>query len=232
VCYEPILNRLDRVSPHRFLEGVKMPPRAHPRLARSRAQSHRMQVTSQPNAAKTVKSSRRIGWVSLVIALLAAAWLLLPLRVSKPELNQLVALASLEVAFVAAGIACLTLFHRGWARVLGVATFAILTTLYPGILVLSMVGGGPLTGHEVVASVPLKGSRVVAHRLNGGATMDYSIRITHELPILPGIIVARDLHQEPHGREASLTVTEPDLVSVSVNDGKPREFALRRYVLF
>jgi hypothetical protein len=169
---------------------------------------------------------------SLILAIMATAWLLLPLRVSKPEINELVALGAVEVAFVAAGIAWLTLFHRWWARILGAVAFTILATLYPGILVLSMVGGGPLTGHEVVASVPLKRSRVVAHRLNGGATMDYSIRITHELPILPGIIVARDLHQEPHGREASLTVTEPDLVSVSVNDGKPREFALRRYVLF
>lgn len=175
---------------------------------------------------------RRIGMASLILALLATAWLLLPLRVSKPETNQLVALGTLEVAFVAAGITCLTLFHRWWVRLLGAAPFAILAVLYPGILALSMVGGGPLTGHEVVASARHRGSRVVAYRLNGGATTDYSIRITHELPILPGIIVARDLHQEDHGREASLTVTGPDLVSVSINDGKPREHALRRYVAF
>ncbi len=190
-------------------------------------------MPSRPNAApETMKSRRRIGTASLILALMAAAWLLLPLRVAKPEANQLVALGTLEMAFIAGGIACLTLFHRGWARLLGAAPFAILAVLYPGILVLSMVGGGPLTGHEVVASVPLKGTRVVAYRLNGGATTDYSIRITHELPILPGIIVARDLHREPHGREASLTVTKPDLVSVSINGGKPRELELRRYVVF
>ncbi len=179
-----------------------------------------------------MKSRRRIGIASLVVAILATAWLLLPLRVSKPEINELVALGTLEVAFVAAGIACLTLFHRLWARILGAAPFAILAVLYPGILALSMVGGGPLTGHEVVASVPLKGTRVVAYRLNGGATTDYSIRITHELPILPGIIVARELHREYHGYSASLTVPGPDLVSVSINDGKPKEHALRRYVVF
>jgi hypothetical protein len=112
---------------------------------------------------------RRIGIASLVVALLATAWLILPLRVSKLEINELVALGTLEVAFVAAGIACHALFRRWWVRILGAAPFTILDLLYPGILALSMVGGGPLTGHEVVASVPLNGTRVVAYRLNGGA---------------------------------------------------------------
>jgi hypothetical protein len=168
----------------------------------------------------------------LALALMATAWLLSPLRIAKPEINDLVALGTVEVAFISAGASFLLLPHRWWVRIFAASPFAILAVLYPCTLALSMVGGGPMIQHEVVASVPLNGSRVVAYRRNGGATTDYSIRITHEMPILPGIIAARNLHHQNHGYRASLAVTGPDLISVSINDGEPKEHPLRKHVVF
>ncbi len=179
-----------------------------------------------------MKARRRIGMACLVLALMATAWLLSPLRIAKPEINDMVALSTVEVAFIAAGASLLLLPHRWWVRILAASPFALLAVLYPCTLALSMVGGGLLSEHEVVASVPLNGSRVVAYKINGGATMDYFIRITHEMPILPGIIAARNLHHQNHGYRASLAVTGPDLISVSINDGEPKEHPLRKHVVF
>ena len=175
---------------------------------------------------------RRIGIGLLALALMATAWLLLPLRIADPKINEGVALGAIEVAFIAAGASFLMRPYRWWVRILAASPFAILGLLFPCALVLSMVAGGLLSPHEVVASVPLNGSRVVAYRSGGGATTDYVIRITHEMPILPGIISARILQQEYHGYRASLVVTGPNLISVSINDGEPKEHTLRKYVVF
>lgn len=174
----------------------------------------------------------RIGKTSAAIALLATAWLLLPLRFSPPETNQVVALCAIEVAFIAAAAAIIILANRIWVRAVAAGPLVLFAGLYPCFLALSMVGGGPLKGYEVVDSVILTSSRVVAYRTNGGATTDYGIRVSQEMPVLPGIIVARDLHNGNHEYRAALNVLNADLVSVSINGGKPIEYKLRRFVYF
>jgi hypothetical protein len=53
--------------------------------------------------------------------------------------------------------------------------------IFPLLILLSMIAGGPIVAFEILDSVQLQHSKVVAYRLNGGATTDYAIRVSQEL---------------------------------------------------
>ena len=89
-----------------------------------------------------------------------------------------------------------------------------------------------MIGYEVVDAVRLQRSRVVAYRTNGGATTDFGIRITHEMPVLPGVILVRDLHKGSHESTAALKVLRPGIVEATINKRVPVEYAVRPSVYF
>jgi len=179
---------------------------------------------------------RSVGRISFWSGLAGIAWLILPLRLANPELNQATGLGVAWLVIIAFGLAGLILPERTWARLACSIPFAVLAFFYFAGLILSMVGGGPLSGYELVDSTVLPHSTVKAYRINGGATTDYAIRITHEMTILPGIVVARDLHRGPHGSTASLTQSTPGTVTVTINSGRPNAVTLalpvRSFVYF
>jgi hypothetical protein len=91
--------------------------------------------------------------------------------------------------------------------------------------------GGPFVGYEAIASLELRNSRVVAYRVNGGATTDYAIMIVQELPVFPGIVLIKDLHHGYHEYNATLKPGEVNGVIVSI-DGKASEYRVRSFVYF
>jgi hypothetical protein len=74
-------------------------------------------------------------------------------------------------------------------------------------------------------------STVIAYRTNGGATIDYGITIVQEMPVVAGIVLAKDLHNGYHEYAASLKVTGPDSI-LAIIDNDPKEFRVRPFVYF
>jgi hypothetical protein len=184
-----------------------------------------------------MKTLRTLGWISLVIALLGIAWLRLPLRVSDPSLNQAIAVSTVWAVLVGSCLAGAILPRRNWVRITSAAPPGILAVGYPLLPFVSLVGGGPLRGYEVLDSIKLPASEVVAYRTNGGATTDYQILISHLMPIILGVLLVRDLHRGNHEYSAALALTESGTIRATIEGGRPiteyvNEYRLRRYVVF
>jgi hypothetical protein len=172
-----------------------------------------------------------IGRVCFVAAFVGIAWLSLPFRVANPELNQIVTLFSLWFVLICLCLACACLPNRKWIRIIGSIPFAICAVLLPLALVITMVGGGPITGYEILDSLELPHSTIIAYRTNGGATTDYGIRIVQEMSVFPGLVFAKNLHDGYHEHTATLKALQPDSVQAIINE-KPIEFYIRPYVYF
>jgi hypothetical protein len=74
-------------------------------------------------------------------------------------------------------------------------------------------------------------STVIAYRTNGGATPDYGIIVTQEMPVVAGIVLAKDLHRGYHEYAAILKVTEPDSI-LAIIDNTPKKFRVRPFIYF
>ena len=109
--------------------------------------------------------------------------------------------------------------------------FFLVALVFPLLLLVSMVAGGPVAGFEVLDSLELQHSRVVAYRINGGATTDYAIKIVQELPVFPGIVLAKDLHNGYHEYSATLRPAKVNSVLVIIN-GAASEYTVRNFVYF
>jgi len=175
--------------------------------------------------------TKRIGAISLATSIILIGWLLLPFRIADPELDQVVTLLSCWVATVALAITCACLPNRTWLRLLGALPFSLLALALPGLVFLGMVGGGPISSYEALDSVELDHSTVIAYRTNGGATTDYGITIVQELPVVAGIVLAKNLHSGYHEYDATLKVTGPNLILATIDDA-PKEFRVRSFVYF
>jgi hypothetical protein len=175
--------------------------------------------------------AKRIGSSSLMASIVLIAWLLLPVRVANPELNQIVTLLSFWAVLIGLAIACACLPNRTWIRILGALPFSLLALAFPVLIFLSMVGGGPISGYEILDSVKLDHSTVIAYRTNGGATTDYGITIVQEMPVVAGIVLAKDLHSGYHEYAAILKVTGPDSI-LAIIDNNPKEFRVRPFIYF
>lgn len=171
------------------------------------------------------------------IASIGIAWLLLPVRAADPALNDIVALAVVWVVLLSLCFAGAVLPNRMWKRIALATPFGFTVVAYPVALVLSMISGGPFRAYEVMDSVSLATSEVIAYRVNGGATVDYRIRISHQRTLLPGIILFRDLHNGYHEYSARLRLTDSNTIQSAIRVGLPmldtvEEYRLREHVVF
>lgn len=159
----------------------------------------------------------------------------MPLRLEDPVYNQLVSFATVWAAVLCSLIASVTLL-RGLLRIVFAVPLGLLSVGYVGALSLSTIAGGPLTGYEVLSRVEFPHSAVVAYRTNGGATTDFGVRVWHTMRLVPGVILARQLHSGYHEYAASLEIIAPHSVRATINGGRPpndyvKEYRLRRFVV-
>ncbi len=180
------------------------------------------------NGGADSKRMRRIGFG---VGVIGAAWLLLPLRIKQPEVNQLIDIILFWSVLVSFGFGTACLPVRKWLRAVGSIPFFLGAALFSLLMLLSLVAGGPIVGYEVLDSIELEHSKVVAYRLNAGATTDYSIQVSQELTIFPGVIVAKDLHTGYHEYTASLKALPSSSVVATIN-GVPSEYTIHSFIYF
>lgn len=183
-----------------------------------------------------MKALRRIAFSLLAIAFLGIAWMLVPLRISNPELNQITSLLVIWLVLVGLCIASAILPRRIWLRIALATPFGILAGAYPLLLFGSMLAGGPLKSYEILSSISLPSSKVIAYRTNMGATTDYHILISHEMPLVPGFVLVRDLHHGYHEYLVTLLLSQSGTIKATFQ-GLPvekyvEEYTPRRYVIF
>lgn len=84
---------------------------------------------------------------------------------------------------------------------------------------------------EPIASLSVSGSRLRVYRTNGGATTDFGIVVRHEMTLLPGLLLVRNIFDEYHVAEASLRSVGPNRVEVRTAHGAA-VVELRPFVYF
>ena len=94
---------------------------------------------------------------------------------------------------------------------------------------ISTLAGGPIGGFEVLESADLSPSRVVAYRINGGATSDYAIRVVQEMSVFPGIVLIKDLDSGHEGYTATIRLGKGGSVLVTI-DSKTTEYIVRDWI--
>jgi hypothetical protein len=185
-------------------------------------------------------SRRQVGICSLIVGLVALAWLVLPLRIADPELNQIASLLFTWLVPLSLGAASFLLPRRRWLKITVTLPFYVLAVAWPLLLALMMIAGGPFRGYEVLDSLDLRYSRVVAYRINGGATVDYYVEIVQEMPVFPGMVLAKRLHYGYHEYAAALQLNQGDSVVVTLQGKKAEsragnttsEYRVRNFVYF
>ena len=155
---------------------------------------------------------------------------MLPLRLKYPELDQTVDIAVLWGTLLAFGVGAACLPVRRWLQVICSVPFFVAVVIFPVSLFVAMIGGGPIVGFEVLDTVELPHSKIVAYRLNGGATTDSAIKVSQELTIFPGVVVAKDLHNGYSEYKASVK-SFPNTVVVTI-DGVTTEYTVRPFIYF
>jgi ABC-type transport system involved in multi-copper enzyme maturation permease subunit len=174
---------------------------------------------------------KRIGYIFLSISIVLIALLFLPFRLVDPETHQLFELISLWFIFACLLISAPCLLNRIWLRIISAIPFALCVFGYPILIVLSSIAGGPISGYELLDELQLSHSKVVAYRINGGATTDFRIKIVQEMKVLPNIVLTRTLHDGYHEYEASLKTAANNLVITCV-DGNTTELKLKSRIYF
>ncbi len=169
--------------------------------------------------------------VGLLVGSLGSVWLLAPLRVANPTVNQLVAFLTVWLVFISFGLACLCLQSRLWIRIATSIPFFLVALLFPLALMVSMVAGGPSAAYDVIDSVDLSHSRVVAYRISGGATTGDAISVVQAMSILPGIVFTKNLVTGHQGTTAAMRKVNGNSIVV-VMDGRTTEYAVHGYVYF
>lgn len=163
----------------------------------------------------------RIGGLSLSLSLGCLAFLFAALRIEDPGLHQIVSLGILGIALCGLCLAALTMPKRISTRLALSIPTGLAALLYPLALALSMVGGGPIAEYEVMSTIQVRGDTVVAYRMNGGVTVPYRIHVLHTRRIIPGLTLARTLHNRSRESAVSLKLTAPDKVTASFSGGGP-----------
>jgi hypothetical protein len=86
-----------------------------------------------------------------------------------------------------------------WAA--GCSLFALFATFW----VLPVVVDGVDRSFEPIGVYDLGRQRLVAYRTNGGATTSFGIVVRQELPIIPGVMLARRVYAVYPGRDVSIS---------------------------
>ncbi|MEZ4556463.1 MAG: hypothetical protein R2854_08450 [Caldilineaceae bacterium] len=97
------------------------------------------------------------------------------------------------------------------------------------LLLVSMIGGGPFIVYEEIDSLELRHSRV-AYRTNGGATVDFGIAVVQEMPIVPGIMLTKHLHDQSDTSSATLDLTTDNSILVKIDDDTTTEYIVHDFV--
>jgi hypothetical protein len=88
------------------------------------------------------------------------------------------------------------------------------------------------------SEMPWKGSTVRLYRLDGGATTDYGVLIRHELAILPGVYVVRNLDSFYHCYSINLAATKTGVRADAKGcyctefTDRQRNYRLQRFIYF
>jgi hypothetical protein len=175
--------------------------------------------------------TQRFGTINLLGCFVGCAWLLLPLRIANPTVNQIATLMLFFSIPFSLGLAVCCLPRRLSVRIAASVPLFVASLLFMGLVFLSSIAGGPIAVSEVLDSVRLSHSRIVAYRINGGATTSYSVRIVQEMQVFPGIVIFKDLHQGYREYTATLLINSAGSVVATI-DEVPTEFRVRPFVLF
>ena len=109
--------------------------------------------------------------------------------------------------------------------------FSLFVALLTGSCLQDIRAAGVDASFKPVAVLPLSGSHLTAYRTNGGATTDFGIVVRHEMRVLPGVLLVRDVFDEYHAADASLRLVGPDRVEVRTAH-RGTVVQLRRFVYF
>jgi hypothetical protein len=165
------------------------------------------------------------------------------LRLDSQAANNFVFLVALALPWVALALAQPAL--RGRHRIAHFAALAplLLYTLPAGTCAAGTTadaaGDGVDGSFAPIRTVSLGASRVRVYRTNCGAPCDFGLVVRHERPVLPGLLLVRDLAGWYHAADARLA---PDraAVRVTVTDTSrgyrgpsgPQRLAVRPWVYF
>jgi len=146
----------------------------------------------------------------VIHALLLLNWRYGSLRFTAPALNYAALIVGLLCSW-ALVVVVLRLPVRSVGKLLiaplpsvwaaGCSLFALFTTLGLFSLVIDGVDGSfePIGVHD------FGGQRLVAYRTNGGATTSFGIVVRQELPIIPGVMLARSVYTVYPGHDVSIS---------------------------
>lgn len=74
-----------------------------------------------------------------------------------------------------------------------------------------------------VHTVELPHSRVRVYRTNGGATTSFGIVVRQERPLIPGLVVTKNVYAAYPAYDAEVTAVEPNKITISVPPYRPNE---------
>lgn len=161
---------------------------------------------------------KQVGITSLTVGLVLVAWLLSPLNLTNLTTDHILVVLFVWVILVSLGVACICLVKRNWLGFSLSIPFFLAAAAYLFLLLVSMIGGGPFIVYEEIDSLELRHSRVVAYRTNGGATVDFGIAVVQEMPIVPGIMLTKHLHDQSDTSSATLDLTTDNSILVKIDD--------------
>lgn len=175
--------------------------------------------------------------VAYVIVLLN--WKFPVLRCEPRWLNPPALLASFTLPWIALLFGWRAV--RGWAQRL-----AIVATLSP--LLLSSVIFGAFVfseastairernddAYERIAETRVRFGTLALYRTSGGATTPFWIEVRHELRLVPGLVLVRELPGFRPAYEAKIVAVSGSRVKVIASESSPpsREYELKRFVYF
>jgi len=109
--------------------------------------------------------------------------------------------------------------------------FSLLLALLTGSCLQDTRAAGVDTSFEPIAVLSLSGSHLAAYHTNGGATTDFGIVVRHEMRLLPGVLLVRNVFDEYHVADATLRLLGPRRVEIRTAGGAT-VVQLRRFVYF
>ena len=179
-------------------------------------------------------------WLALLgaVFLLGVANALFPVLRFGSQIANWAAACVLFLVPLLAPVFVLRLQARRLFRILGVLG---LTPLIAASLLLALVSGSCLQqtqskgtdpSFEILARLPLEGSRVTAYLSNTGSMGSLTVFVRHEKTLVPGILLVRSVLGRYGARKATLSALGPLDVEVRVDGGDPTVIALRRFVYF
>jgi hypothetical protein len=161
-----------------------------------------------------------IGLASAAFVLIIWNWLDARLRFSNLLLNHLFLLASLSLPWIA--LSFLGRLAPGWKRrvvaLLVAPTLLVTLPLLPviGVGIASVLWRGPDSRQKLLTRVDMGAYQVALYRAGPGFMTDVSVIVRQERPLLPGLLLVRDVDRLPSTSAADCAVLAPDQLRVDM----------------